>query len=91
MRQKHQPPGLPAGKYAGVLCRIQQELQGVQKGEKQMTHEATIKITLDTETGEVNFRFDFEPEADVENLDSNKAAVIAAKMYQLLKDDGVVE
>ena len=56
-----------------------------------MTHEATIKITLDTETGEVNFRFDFEPEADVENLDSNKAAVIAAKMYQLLKDDGVVE
>jgi hypothetical protein len=56
-----------------------------------MTHEAKITITLDPETGEVNFKFDFAPEADAKNPDGNKAAVIAMRMFQLLKWDGLVK
>lgn len=56
-----------------------------------MTHKANISITLDTDTGEVNFKFYFTPEADAKNPDGNKAAVIAMRMFQLLKEDGVVK
>ena len=56
-----------------------------------MTHEAKITITLDPDTGEVNFKFDFNPESDVNNLAGNKAAVIAVRMFQLIQNDGVVK
>lgn len=52
-----------------------------------MTHEAKITITHEPDTGEVNFEFDFTPEADAKNPDGNKAALIAMMMFQLLKDD----
>ncbi len=56
-----------------------------------MTHEAKITITLDPDTGEVNFKFEFAPEAEAKNPDGNKAAVIAMRMFQLLKGDGMVK
>ena len=46
LHTKHQPPGLSAGGYAGVLCRIQCNLQGVQKGPEQMSIGLIILILL---------------------------------------------
>jgi hypothetical protein len=55
-----------------------------------MKHEAKIKIQVDTETEEVKFKFYFKPDHDPKNLDSNKAALIAVRMYQLLEKDGAI-
>lgn len=56
-----------------------------------MKHKATITIEVDTETSEVNFRFDFKPEIETRNPDSNKAAIIAGKMLKLIQEDGLVK
>jgi hypothetical protein len=74
---------------SGTDRRLNEKEQ--KKGAERMTHEAKITITLDPETGEVNFKFDFAPEADAKNPDGNKAAVIAMRMFQLLKWDGLVK
>ena len=55
-----------------------------------MKHEAKIKIQVDTETEDVKFKFEFKPDHDPANLDSNKAALIAIRMYQLLEQDGPI-
>ena len=56
-----------------------------------MKQEAIITIKVDSETEEVNFKFDFSPEVEVKNPDENKAAIIAARMFQLLNGDGFVK
>jgi hypothetical protein len=61
------------------------------EGAKQMTHEAKITIKLNTNTEDVNFQLDFDPEFDAKTPDSNKAAIIALRMIQLIEKEGLIK
>jgi hypothetical protein len=52
-----------------------------------MKHKAIITIEFDNEKEEIDISCSFDPEHKKDDIESNKAALIAARMLQLINAD----